>query len=121
MMRERRLCESDYRLLSVIWDTEPINSMELSRICEDRIGWKKSTTFTLLRKLCDKGLVENVRAVVKSVTPKEQVMAREADLFIKNNFNGRFGLFLKVFLEDKTLTAEKAEEFKKLIDEHVEG
>lgn len=120
-MKDRRLCESDYRLLSVIWDTEPINSMELSRVCEERIGWKKSTTFTLLRKLCDKNLIQNVRATVTSVIPKEDVMARESELFIKNTFNGSLPGFLVSFLGDKKLSAAEAEELKKLIDSHIDG
>ena len=95
--------------------------MELSRVCEERIGWKKSTTFTLLRKLCDKGLIENVRATVKSVVPKDEVRAREGELFIKNTFNGCLNCFLRTYLEGKTLPADKAEELKKLIDAHVEG
>ena len=120
-MKDRRLCDSDYRLLTVIWDTEPVNSMELSRICEERIGWKKSTTFTLLRKLIDKKLVQNVRATVTSVVPKEEVMARETELFVKQTFNGSLPGFLVAFLGGKKLTANEADELKQLIESHIDG
>lgn len=120
-MKDKRLCESDYRLLSAVWDYEPINSMELSRICEDRIGWKKSTTFTILRKLCDKGYIKNEHAIVTSVIPKDEIRAREGELFVKYTFSGSLYDFLALYFKTNKLTAEKAEEIKKLIDANIEG
>lgn len=120
-MKERRICESEYRLLCVIWDTQPINSMDLSKVCEERIGWKKSTTFTLLRKLCDKGLIKNERALVSIVVPKDEVRAGEAKLFLKQNFDSSMPDLFEAVLKGDELEAGEAEALKKIIDAHTKG
>ena len=70
-----KLCESDYRFMTVIWDNEPVPSGKLVVLCAEAMGWKKPTTYTTLRKLCDKGLVRNADTVVSSLVPRERVQA----------------------------------------------
>ena len=120
-MENKRLCETDYRFLSVIWDSEPVHSARLVELCGERFGWKKSTTYTMIKKLCEKGFAKSERAVVTSLVPRSQVQARESELFLRQTFDGSLPGFLVSFLGGKTISAKEAEELKRLIDEHREG
>lgn len=120
-MEHRRLAESDLRFMDVIWDNEPVGSMKLVELCEEKLGWKKSTTYTMLKKVCEKGLAKNESAVVSSLVPREEVWAGESALFVEQTFAGSLPGFLVSFLGGKTISAKEAEELKQLIDEHKEG
>lgn len=117
-MESRRLCESDYRLMSIIWDSEPTSSMNLVRLCAEQLGWKKSTVFTMLRKLSEKGLVRNEDSIVTSLVPREAVQKQESKLFVEQTFSGSLPNFLVSFFGGRTLSEKEAEELKKLIDEY---
>ena len=120
-MNTLKLCESDYRFMRVIWDNEPVPSGKLVVLCAEAMGWKKPTTYTALRKLCDKGLVRNVDTVVTSLVPREQVQAFASEYFVDSRFHGSLPGFLTAFLDGKVITEQEAEELKHLIDEHKEG
>lgn len=115
-----KLCDSDYRFMQVVWETAPVNSGELVRLCGERFGWKKSTTYTQIRKMCDKGYIENEQATVRVLIPKEQVQADESVYFVERTFDGSLPEFLTAFLGGKTISEKDAEKIKKMIDEHVE-
>ena len=119
-MERRRLADSDFRFMTVIWDHEPVNSMRLVDFCQEEIGWKKSTTFTMLRKMCGKGYVKNENSTVTSLISREEVQAAESDLFVQQTFSGSLPGFLVSFLGGKTISDEEAEELRRLIDEHRE-
>ena len=76
-MEELKLCESDYRFMCVIWDHEPLPSGQLVSLCQERLGWKKSTTYTTLKKMCEKGYISNENALVSVLVSKEKVQADE--------------------------------------------
>ena len=116
-MDEYKLFDAEYRFLSVIWESEPVNSTELSRICLDRLGWKKSTTFNMIRKLAERGFIQNVNATVTSLVKKEQVAKYETETVIEKNFGGSLPAFIASFLEGRKITAEEAAEVKRMIDE----
>ncbi|MBO7161577.1 MAG: BlaI/MecI/CopY family transcriptional regulator [Clostridia bacterium] len=119
-MDNLRLCESDYRFMSVVWDNEPVASGKLVELCADRLGWKKSTTYTTLKKLCEKGYAQNENTVVTSLIPRESVQKDSSEHFVRNTFEGSLPKFLVTFLGGKTLSEEESEELKRLIDEHKE-
>ncbi len=119
-MDSKRLCESDYRFLSVIWDNAPVNSTRLVELCAERLGWKKSTTYTMLRKLCEKGLVCNENSTVTPQVTRDEVQAAESELFVEQTFSGSLPGFLVAFLGGKTISDREAEELKRLIDSHKE-
>ena len=79
-MEELRLCESDYRFMCVVWDNAPLRSHELVELCAERLGWKKSTTYTTLKKLCQRGFAENENSVVRALVPKSAVQSFESGL-----------------------------------------
>ena len=120
-MEYRRLCETDYRFLSVLWDNEPLTSAKLVELCGERFGWKKSTTYTMIKKLSEKGFVKSEKTVVTYLIPRSQVQGRESELFMRQTFNDSLPGFLAAFLGGRTIPAEEAEELKRLIDEHREA
>lgn len=119
-MERRRLCESDYRFMDVIWDNEPVNSTKLVELCREKLGWKKSTTYTMLKKLCEKGFAQNENAVVTALIPRGEVQASESELFVEQTFGGSLPNFLVSFLGGKTISKQEAAELKRLIDAHKE-
>jgi len=115
-----KLCDSDYRFMQIVWEYAPINSGELVRLCNQRLGWKKSTTYTQIKKMCDKGYIQNTQATVNVLIPKEQVQTDESVSFVKRTFDGSLPAFLTAFLGGKTISEKEAEKIKKMIDEHIE-
>lgn len=106
--------------MSVIWDNEPVKSGELVKLCAQRLGWKKPTTYTTLKKLCEKGFAQNENTIVTSLIPRERVQKDSSERFVRNTFEGSLPKFLVTFLGGKTLSEEESEELKRLIDAHKE-
>ena len=104
----------------IIWENEPLGSGELVKICEKKLGWKKSTTYTVIRKMCEKGYIANEDAMVSVLIAKEQVQADESAYFVERTFEGSLPGFVAAFLGGKKISKEEATMLKKLIDEHRE-
>ncbi len=119
-MENLKLCESDYRFMLVVWENEPVASGSLVTLCAEKLGWKKPTTYTILRKMCEKGLLKNENALVCAIIPKEQVQAFESECFVERAFEGSLPQFLTSFLGGKTISEKEAAELKRLIDTHRE-
>lgn len=116
-----KLCESDYRFMAVVWEHQPVTSGALVELCAETLGWKKSTTYTVLKKLCERGFAQNEGSVVTALIPREQVQAYESEHFVERAFDGSLPGFLAAFLGGKTISKQEADALKKLIDEHEEG
>mgnify|MGYP000877457537 CR=1 FL=1 len=108
-MESLKLCESDYRFMSVVWEYEPLTSGRLVILCANELGWKKPTTNNVLRKLCEKGYVRNTGAVVTALIPKEKVQSSQSEHFVKRTFPGSLPLFLSPFLDGKVIPDYEAE------------
>lgn len=119
-MEEIRLCDSEYRFLQVVWEAAPVPSGRLAELCRQQLGWKKSTVYTVLKKMCEKGLLQNENALVTVLVPRERVTAAEAEQFVDRTFGGSLPGFLAAFMSGKKLTAREAEEVKQLIDQYRE-
>lgn len=115
-----KINDSEMRLMNLIWTREPVNSTELTRLAMESLGWKKSTTYTVLRRLCDRGAVRNENAVVTALVGRSQVWERESTRLIDKVYDGSLKLFLASFLEREKLTEAEALELKALIDRHTE-
>jgi predicted transcriptional regulator len=120
-MEELKLCGSDYRFMRIVWDFEPVSSGALVQLCAEKLGWKKSTVYTTLKKLCEKGFTQNTNAVVTALVPRERVQAYESAQVVERAFSGSLPQFLVSFLGGRTLSEKEAEELKRLIDAHREG
>lgn len=114
------MTEAETFLAELIWESEPIGSGDLVKLAAQRLGWKKSTTYTEIKRLSGKGILKNEKAVVTPLVTREEVQARESDAFIERTFSGSLPGFLTAFLGGKRLSAREAEELKKLIDHYQE-
>jgi len=111
-----KLFDAEYKFMSIVWAHEPVNSTELTRICEKELGWKKPTTYSMIRKLSERGIMQNEKATVTTLIAREDVQKYEANVFIDRVFNGSVPSFITSFLQDKTLSEEEAQTIKSLID-----
>jgi predicted transcriptional regulator len=119
-MEQLKLCESEYRFAGVVWENEPLGSGELVRLCEERLGWKKSTTYTVLKKLCERGILKNENATVTAVIKQEQVQRYESEQIVNRTFGGSLPQFITAFMGDRKLTKSQADKLKNLIDSFKE-
>ncbi len=119
-MKEYKLAESEERFAELIWQNEPIGSGNLVKICEEEMNWKKSTTYTVLKKLCEKGIFQNEKAVVSSIITRDEYYAKQSIRFVEENFGGSLPKFLTSFIGGERLSKHQADELKRLIDEYKE-
>lgn len=117
-MSNLKLCDSDYRFMLIVWENAPIGSGQLVKLCNQILDWKKSTTYTTIKKLTEKGCIKNENAVVSVLIEKERVQADESEYFVENRFGGSLPQFLTAFLGGKRISEEEAERIKALLDEH---
>ena len=116
-MEEWKLYDAEYRLMEIVWEKEPLSSTELYKACLPRLGWKKSTTYTVLRKLCERGFLKNEASLVTSLVKKEDVQRYESQEVEEKWFDRSLPRFVAAFLGERKLSEEEAEELKRLIDE----
>lgn len=117
-MKEYKLAESEEKFAEIIWQNEPIGSGDLVKLSQKEMNWKKSTTYTVLKKLCEKGIFQNKNAVVSSLISKDEYYAKQSIHFVEDTFGGSLPKFLTAFISGKKLSNHQAEELKRLIDEH---
>lgn len=118
MEKEIKLSNADYRLLSIVWDSEPIASPELCKLAESQLGWKRTTTYTVLKRLCDKGVLQNESTIVTSKIKRDQIQAVESRRFINKIFDGSLPKFIAAFLGNEKISDNEAEQIKQIIDEY---
>lgn len=109
------------RFADLVWNHEPIGSGELVKICEKELHWKKPTTYTVLRKLCEKGLLQNNNGVVTSLVSREEYHAAKSEQVVMESFSGSLPAFIAAFVSHKKLTAQEAEEIQRMIDDFREA
>ena len=118
-MEDKYLTDGEARFMQIIWAEEPVPSGRLVQLCLERLGWKKSTTYTMLKRLAEKGCVRNDGAVVTALRSRAAVGAEESARVVESRFSGSLPGFLVAFLGGRTLTENEAEEIKRLIDAHT--
>lgn len=115
-MAQIELGEVQEAFAHIVWAHEPIGSGELVKICEKELHWKKPTTYTVLRKLCEKGLFQNSNGVVTSVVSRDAFYSAKSEQFVQETFDGSLPAFIAAFISRKDLTAKEAEEIQRMID-----
>ena len=115
-MADLRLGPVESRFAELIWDGEPISSTELVHLAERELEWKKSTTYTVLKRLCEKGIFQNEGGVVTSRLSREEYAARQSEQFVEETFDGSLPAFLAAFGSRKKMTDAEIEELKSIID-----
>lgn len=116
-----KLADAEAKFVDLIWEHGPINSTELGRLSEDVMKWKKSTTYTIVKRLCDKGILKNEDAVVSAAMSRDEFFALQSRRFVEDSFGGSLPRFLASFIDGKRLSDKQAEELVRLINEHKEG
>ncbi len=119
-MKEYRLTEAESKLADIIWTNEPVSSPELVKLCQAELNWKKSTTYTMLKKLEIKKVFTNNNGIVASLLSQEELYAEQSKQIVKEVFDGSFPRFLAAFTRDKRLSSTEISELQRLIDEHKE-
>lgn len=115
-MADIRMGPAETQFAEMIWEQEPIASGELSKIAEERLNWKKTTSFTVLKRLCERGLFQNQKGIVTSLISREEFFARHSEQYVQENFGGSLPAFLTAFSTHKKLTDGEIEEMKSLIE-----
>ena len=113
--------EVESRFADLIWANEPISSGSLVKLCEQELKWKKSTTYTVLKRLCDKGIFQNEKGCVTSLLSKQEFDALRSRRFVEETFDGSLPAFLAAFTSRKALTDEEVAQLRQLIDGYKEG
>lgn len=114
-MEYKKLFDAEYKVMQIVWKNEPLTSRELAEICFKELEWKKSTTYTMLKRLIEKGYIQNDNATVTSLISKEEVQKRESKDFIEKNFAGSLYSFIAAFTSDNDLSDEEIKKIQKLI------
>ena len=115
-MSAPKVFESEYRFCLILWRHEPINSTQLARLCKEELGWSRTTTYTVIKRLSDRGIVKNEHATVTSLVSKEEVQAAEMDELMNKTFEGSLPAFLAAFARNQALSPEEAEAIRQIIE-----
>ena len=120
-MKNIELAAVQERFADIVWANEPIPSGELVKICEKELNWKKPTTYTVLRKLCEKGLLQNVDGIVSSLLSKEEFYSAKSEQIIEASYEGSLPAFIAAFTSRKKLSKKEVDEIQKMIDDFKKG
>lgn len=116
-MDEIKVFDAEYRFMELVWQHSPVKSSKLVELAHKELGWKKSTTYTVIRRLCDRGIIENKDAMVNALVEREQVLRAESEEHINKYYGGSLKLFFSTFLKREKLSADEINELKKIIEE----
>lgn len=109
--------EAQNKFADIIWDNEPVGSGELVKICEKELNWKKPTTYTVLRKLCEKGIFVNEGGCVRSLIDRESFYAMKSERIVSESYSGSLPMFIAAFTQRNKLSEEELDEIQRMIDE----
>lgn len=116
-----KIFESEYRFCLILWENEPVKSTRLAELCHERLNWSKATTYTVIRRLAERGVLKNENAVVTSLVSKEDAQLEELEELVEKTFEGSLPAFIAAFSRNKKLRPEDVEQLKNLIDHYEEG
>lgn len=117
-MEDYKLGAMETKFAELMWENEPITSGQLVKLCEKELSWKKSTTYTMLRRLCERKIFQNKDGVVSSILTRQEFQALQSEQFVKETFGGSLPHFLAAFTTRKRLSDNEINELQKLIDQH---
>ena len=116
-----KIHESEYRLCLLLWEREPITAVELARLSQEALGWKRTTTYTVIKRLCDRGVLRNESGTVTSLVSKEAAQAGEIDQLVESKFEGSLPAFLAAFTRRQSLSQKDLDEVQAMIDKLRKG
>lgn len=120
-METPKVFESEYRFCLILWKNEPIKSSELVKLCKEQLGWKPTTTYTVLKRLSERGVLKNENTVVSSLVTKEQIQAAEIDVLVEKKFEGSLPSFVAAFAKHQNMSEDELDEVQRMIDRIRKG
>ena len=116
-METPKIFESEYRFCLILWEQEPVKSTELARLCKERLGWSKTTTYTVIKRLSDRGVLKNENTVVRALISKEEAQLSELDELMEKKFEGSLPAFIAAFARRQSLSEKDIQELERIIGE----
>lgn len=111
-----KIFESEYRFCLILWEHEPVSTTQLVKLCQQQLGWKRTTTYTVIKRLSERGVVKNEDGVVSSLISREQAQVSELDELMEKKFQGSLPAFLAAFARRQDLSEEEVEEIRRIIE-----
>lgn len=115
-MATPKIFESEYRFCLILWEHEPISSRELSELCKEKLGWSKTTTYTVIKRLSERGVVKNENTIVTSIVSKNEAEVSEIDELMEKKFEGSLPAFIAAFARRQKLSDEEIAEIRQIIE-----
>ena len=119
-METPKIFESEYRFCLILWEHEPVNSTRLVELCKEQLGWSKATTYTVIRRLSERGVVKNENATVESLVSREEAQCAEIDALVERSFGGSLPAFVAAFTGHAKLSKEDAQALRQMIEQYEE-
>lgn len=120
-METPKVFESEYRFCLILWEQGPVKSKELVRLCQERLGWKATTTYTVIKRLSERGILKNENTIVTPLVTKEEVQAAEVDELMEKTFQGSLPAFIAAFARNRKVTEKELDEVQAMIDSFRKG
>ena len=120
-METPKIYESEYRFCLILWEHEPIKSSELIALCGEQLGWKPTTTYTVIKRLAERGVLKNEKTVVTSLVSKDQVQAAELNEMVEKTFEGSLPAFVAAFTKHQKISEEEIDAVQRMIDRFRKG
>lgn len=120
-METPKIFESEYRFCLILWDNEPIRSSELVRLCKDQLGWKPTTTYTVIKRLSDRGVLKNENSVVSSLVSKQDAQAYQIEEMVEKTFEGSLPAFVAAFTRHQRISQAEIDAVQEMIDRYRNG
>lgn len=116
-METPKIFESEYRFCRLLWEHEPVRSSELVKLCGEQLGWKPTTTYTVIKRLSERGVLVNENSVVRSLIKEDEVRTAEIDELIEKKFEGSLPAFIAAFVKNRKMTSDEIDEVQRMIGE----
>ena len=120
-METPKVFESEYRFCLILWEHEPIKSSELVNLCKEQLGWKPTTTYTVIKRLSERGVLKNENTIVSSLISKDEVQASEIEEMVEKTFEGSLPAFVAAFTKHQKISEKEIDEVQKMIDRYRKG
>ena len=116
-----KIHESEYRFCLIMWEREPVTAVELVKLCQEQLGWKRTTTYTVIKRLAERGVLKSDNGMVSSLVSKEEAQAREINTLVEEKFQGSLPAFVAAFTKRKDISDDELEEVQRMIDRIRKG
>ena len=120
-METPKIFESEYRFCLIMWEHEPVTTSELVKLCQEQLGWKRTTTYTVIKRLGERGVLKNENGIITSLVSKDQAQMREINELVEEKFQGSLPAFVAAFTKRRDISSEELDEVQRMIDRIRKG